>query len=79
MPEGTVALSKEAGRGIDLLLLPEAGLDATNVMTAAAVFALVTPPRSSVEQVGSNLQQRCLPEAGLQVLVQGESVCVAPL
>lgn len=61
MPEGTDVLSKEAGMGIDLLLLPEAGLDAMNVMTAAVAFALVTPPRSSVEQVGSNLQQRCLP------------------
>lgn len=45
VPEGTDLLSKEAGMGIDLLLLPEAGLDAMNVMTAAVVSALVTPPR----------------------------------
>lgn len=65
VPEGTDVLSKEAGMGTDLLLLPEAGLGAMNVMTAAVAFALVIPPRSSVEQVGSHLQQRCLPRLGL--------------
>lgn len=45
VPEGTDVVPKEAGMGIDLLLLPEAGLDATNVTTAAVVFAFVPLPR----------------------------------
>lgn len=84
VPEGTDALSTEAGMGTDLLLLPEAGLDATTVMTAAVAFALVTLPRSSAEPVGSNLQQRSRPrlrlaETVLGVPAQGESACVDPL
>lgn len=61
MPEGTDVPSKEAGMGIDLLLPPEAGRDATNVMTAAVACALVTAPRWSEEPAGSTPQQRCLP------------------
>lgn len=45
VPEGTDVVPKEAGMGIGLLLLPEAGLDATNVTTAAVVFAFVPLPR----------------------------------
>lgn len=45
VPEGTDVIPKEAGMGIDLQLLPEAGLDATNAMMAAVVFAFVPQPR----------------------------------
>lgn len=45
VPEGTDVIPKEAGMGIDLQLLPEAGLDATNAMMAAVVFASVPQPR----------------------------------
>lgn len=83
-PEGTDFVPKEAGMGIDLLLLPEAGLDATNVTTAALAFARVPPPRSSAQRVGSNPWVRCLPESWfpetvLELRVQGESVCADPL
>lgn len=45
VPVGTDVIPKEAGMEIDLQLLPEAGLDATNVVIAAVVFAFVPQPR----------------------------------
>lgn len=67
VPGGPGARPREAGTGTDWLLLPEAGLEPTDVLIAAAAAAAAAAvasgpqPRWSVE-AGSDLEERRPPE-----------------